>query len=91
MLAASYAINDLYFAGTYVDGQDKSGVNKKDKTGYELAAKYTMQQTVFTTSYNYLESKTSGQKLTKLIALLSMQLTSSNLTSVLTSHTTLTC
>ncbi|WP_217512788.1 porin [Vibrio metschnikovii] len=62
MLAASYAINDLYFAGTYVDGQDKSGVNKKDKTGYELAAKYTMQQTVFTTSYNYLESKTSGQK-----------------------------
>lgn len=62
MLAASYAINDLYFAGTYVDGQDKSGVNKKDKTGYELAAKYTMQQTVFTTSYNYLKSKEAGNK-----------------------------
>lgn len=58
MLAASYAINDLYFAGTIVDGSE----DKTDKTGYELAAQYTMQQTVFTTSYNYLESKTSGQK-----------------------------
>lgn len=58
MLAASYAINDLYFAGTIVDGSE----DKTDKTGYELAAQYTMHQTVFTTSYNYLESKTSGQK-----------------------------
>lgn len=62
MLAASYAINDLYFAGTYVDGQDKSGADKEDFTGYELAAKYTMQQTVFTTSYNYLKSKEAGVK-----------------------------
>lgn len=68
MLAASYAINDLYFAGTYVDGQDKSdaikvqGINKKDIKGYELAAKYTMQQTVFTTTYNLKEVKNDGTK-----------------------------
>lgn len=61
MLAASYAISDFYFAGTFVDGQDKAA-SKTDKTGYELAAKYTMGQAVFTTTYNYLESKTSGNK-----------------------------
>ena len=62
MLAASYAINDLYFAGTFVDGQDKDGSTKTDNTGYEFAAAYTMGQTVFTTTYNYLESKTSSVK-----------------------------
>lgn len=62
MLAASYAINDLYFAGTFVDGQDKDGSTKTDNTGYEFAAAYTMGQTVFTTTYNYLEEKTSGDK-----------------------------
>ncbi|AQP36822.1 porin OmpU [Vibrio anguillarum] len=62
MLAASYAISDFYFAGTFVDGQDKAANSKTDKTGYELAAKYTMGQAVFTTTYNYLESKTSGNK-----------------------------
>ncbi|MGD8120123.1 porin [Vibrio sp. TRT 2004] len=62
MLAASYAINDLYFAGTFVDGQDKDGSTKTDNTGYEFAAAYTMGQTVFTTTYNYLEEKTSGNK-----------------------------
>lgn len=64
MLAASYAINDLYFAGTFVDGQDKDKVtgDKTDLTGYEFAAAYTMGQTVFTTTYNYLESKDAGVK-----------------------------
>lgn len=64
MLAASYAINDLYFAGTFVDGQDKDKAtgDKTDLTGYEFAAAYTMGQTVFTTTYNYLESKTSSVK-----------------------------
>ncbi|TMX38191.1 porin [Vibrio sp. Hep-1b-8] len=64
MLAASYAINDLYFAGTFVDGQDKDKAtgNKTDLTGYEFAAAYTMGQTVFTTTYNYLESKDAGVK-----------------------------
>ncbi|CAM3137596.1 porin OmpU [Vibrio ordalii] len=61
MLAASYAISDFYFAGAFVDGQDKAA-SKTDKTGYELAAKYTMGQAVFTSTYNYLESKTSGAK-----------------------------
>ncbi|MBF4301859.1 porin, partial [Vibrio anguillarum] len=49
MLAASYAISDFYFAGTFVDGQDKAA-SKTDKTGYELAAKYTMGQAVFTST-----------------------------------------
>ncbi|MCG9727305.1 porin [Vibrio brasiliensis] len=64
MLAASYAINDLYFAGTFVDGQDKDKAtgDKTDLTGYEFAAAYTMGQTVFTTTYNYLESKASSVK-----------------------------
>lgn len=62
MLAASYAISDFYFAGTFVDGQIKESNDKADLTGYELAAKYTMGQAVFTTTYNYLESKTSGNK-----------------------------
>ncbi|WP_070962340.1 porin [Vibrio sonorensis] len=62
MLAASYSINDLYFAGTYVDGQDKDGYTKTDKQGYELAAAYNMGQTVFSTTYNYLEGKTAGAK-----------------------------
>lgn len=44
MLAASYTMGDLYFAGIYTDGEKakKDG----DYTGYELAAKYTMGQTV---------------------------------------------
>ncbi|EGR1124849.1 porin [Vibrio cholerae] len=63
MLAASYAISDFYFAGSFVDGQDKpANQAKEDLTGYELAAKYTMGQAVFSTTYNYLESKTSGTK-----------------------------
>ncbi len=66
MLAASYSINDLYFAGTFVDGQDKDKATgeKVDNTGYEFAAAYTMNQTVFTTTYNYLEAKdkTTGDK-----------------------------
>ncbi|MCG9596473.1 porin [Vibrio sp. Isolate25] len=64
MLAASYTINDLYFAGTFVDGEDqvKGSSSTTDKTGYELAAAYTMGQTVFTTSYNYLENKTGSTK-----------------------------
>ncbi|EGR4196781.1 porin [Vibrio cholerae] len=63
ILAASYAFSDFYFAGAFVDGQVKpANAAKTDKTGYELAAKYTMDQTVFTTTYNYQEEKTSGVK-----------------------------
>ncbi|MFY2507745.1 porin [Vibrio pectenicida] len=62
MLAASYTINDFYFAGNFVDGEDqiKGQTDTTDLTGYEFAAAYTMGQTVFTTTYNYLESDTSG-------------------------------
>ena len=54
MLAGSYTMGDLYFAGVFTDGEkaDKYG----DYTGYELAAAYTMGQTVFTTTYNNAET-----------------------------------
>ncbi|MDT8804143.1 porin [Vibrio vulnificus] len=60
MLAASYTMGDLYFAGIYTDGEKAK--EKGDYTGYELAAKYTMGQTVFTTTYNNAEtnSRTSA-------------------------------
>ncbi|EGQ7698683.1 porin [Vibrio vulnificus] len=53
MLAASYTMGDLYFAGVFTDGEVAKNV---DYTGYELAAKYTMGQTVFTTTYNNAET-----------------------------------
>ncbi|MEH0675536.1 porin [Vibrio scophthalmi] len=65
MLAASYAINDFYFAGTFVDGEEKANTvakTKTDLTGYELAAAYKMNKTAFTLTYNYLESKSGGVK-----------------------------
>ena len=64
MLAASYTINSLYFAGTFVDGEDQivGESDTKDLTGYEFAAAYTIGQTVFSTSYNYLESDKAGTK-----------------------------
>ena len=62
MVAGSYELNELYFAATVVMGTDKDGSNKTDKTGYELAAAYTLDQTVFSTTYNKLEEETSGNK-----------------------------
>lgn len=62
MLAGSYTLNDLYFAGTFVSGTDKDNSVKTDNTGYELAAAYTMGQTVFTSTYNYLEEDEAGTK-----------------------------
>ncbi|KJR27916.1 hypothetical protein BOO91_03575 [Vibrio navarrensis] len=57
MLAASYTMGDLYFAGIYTDGElAKTG---GDYTGYELAARYTMGQTVFTTTYNNAETNSN--------------------------------
>jgi outer membrane protein OmpU len=65
MLAGSYTMGDLYFAGVFTDGEkDYDGYqyssNKfsgvQDYTGYELAAAYTMGQTVFTTTYNNAET-----------------------------------
>lgn len=62
MLAASYAISDFYFAGTFVDGEEKDLGTKKDLTGYEFAAAYKLEKTAFTMTYNYLESKEAGVK-----------------------------
>ncbi len=68
MLAASYSIADLYLAGTFTDGEKQvSNTDKRtfDYTGYEFAAKYTLGQTVFSTTYNNAEtdSETSANNL----------------------------
>ncbi|HDM8157246.1 TPA: porin [Vibrio harveyi] len=57
MLAASYTMNDLYFAGLFTDGEKEATFKKTvDYTGYELAGAYTLGQTVFTTTYNNAET-----------------------------------
>ncbi|MCS0447436.1 porin [Vibrio diabolicus] len=59
MLAASYTMSDLYFAGVFTDGEkmeDSNSRNTVDYTGYELAGAYTLGQTVFTTTYNNAET-----------------------------------
>ncbi len=53
MLAASYTMGDLYFAGVFTGGENLIAAD--DYTGYELAAAYTLGQTVFTTTYNNAE------------------------------------
>ena len=54
MLAASYRIESLYFAGTFTDGElaKKNG----DYTGYEFATAYTLDKTAFTLTYNNAET-----------------------------------
>ncbi|WP_394247719.1 porin [Vibrio profundi] len=54
MLAGSYTMGDLYFAGVFTDGEKAK--DNGDYTGYELAAAYTMGQTVFSTTYNNAET-----------------------------------
>ncbi|GAB7226126.1 porin [Vibrio owensii] len=54
MLAASYTMGDMYFAGVFTDGE--KAANNGDYTGYELAGAYTLGQTVFTTTYNNAET-----------------------------------
>lgn len=50
MLAASYEFSDFYFAGLFTDGEKAK--KDADYRGYELAAKYTYQQTVLSTTWN---------------------------------------
>ncbi|KAB2824289.1 porin [Aliivibrio finisterrensis] len=54
MVAGSYTMGDLYFAGTFTNGElaKKHG----DYTGYEAAVAYTMGKTVFTSTYNNAET-----------------------------------
>ncbi|TXY15160.1 porin [Vibrio mimicus] len=70
MLAASYRMENLYFAGLFTDGEknfdslsngNNSVVSGKftgiqDYTGYELAAAYKLGQAAFTTTYNNAET-----------------------------------
>ncbi len=65
MVAASYAISDFYFAGTYTDAELNGNVNigaannvtveNADYTGFEFAAAYNLGQARFTTTYNNAE------------------------------------
>ncbi|EAZ71556.1 outer membrane protein OmpU, partial [Vibrio cholerae NCTC 8457] len=53
MLAASYRMENLYFAGLFTDGELAKDV---DYTGYELAAGYKLGQAAFTATYNNAET-----------------------------------
>ena len=58
MVGANWAYNDLYLAGLFTDGekQIESSNDTVDYTGYEFAAAYTVDKTVFTTTYNNAET-----------------------------------
>ncbi len=59
MVAASFAIADFYFAGNFVTGEKEytaGGITDiSDATGFEVAASYTLDKLVFTTTYNNLD------------------------------------
>ncbi|WP_253650926.1 MULTISPECIES: porin [unclassified Vibrio] len=52
MLAAAYSVGDFYFAGNYTGADVDVAGESADYKGYELAASYTMGQTVFTSTFN---------------------------------------
>lgn len=58
-LGASYTVGNLYFGALFQDGHrhDITGLNDSQdhQRGYEYATAYTMGNTVFTATYNYLE------------------------------------
>ena len=64
MVAGSYTMGDLYFAGTFTNGEKQKTNNvanpfvdgSVDYTGYEAAVAYTMGKTVFTSTYNNAET-----------------------------------
>ncbi len=57
MLGVSYEINNFYFAGLYTDGETEY---KADYRGYELAASYTLDKLVFSSTYNNADLKPKG-------------------------------
>ncbi|WP_394145794.1 porin [Vibrio atypicus] len=58
MLGANFTIENLYVAGLYTDGEKQltNSNDTVDYTGYEFAAAYTLNQTVFSTTYNNAET-----------------------------------
>ncbi|MFB9135937.1 porin [Vibrio olivae] len=58
MLGANWTYNNLYLAGLFTDGelQIANTNDNVDYTGYEVAAAYTVDKTVFTTTYNNAET-----------------------------------
>lgn len=68
--AISYTFGDFYVAGLYQDSENTvvDGSLIEDSQGYEFAASYTMGETVFIATYNYLEDKDSDVDLRDSIA-----------------------
>ena len=70
--AVSYTIGDFYVAGLYQDGKysvtNSNGDLVKNSEGYEFAASYTMGNTVFIATYNYLEDTDNNVDLRDSIA-----------------------
>ncbi|SDH25952.1 outer membrane protein OmpU [Vibrio xiamenensis] len=58
MVGANWTFDDLYLAGLFTDGEKQIETTKDtvDYTGYEFAAAYTIDRTVFTTTYNNAET-----------------------------------
>ncbi|AJR09834.1 porin [Photobacterium gaetbulicola] len=64
--AISYTHGDFYIAGLYQDARNASdnvfGNLASETRGYEFAAAYTLNNTVFTATYNYLEDRNASGK-----------------------------
>ncbi|EDP60412.1 porin [Vibrio sp. AND4] len=60
MLAAAYTVGNFYVSGLYTGGDNLGQLPVSvdvDYKGYELAVAYTMDKTVFTSTYNKAEEK----------------------------------
>ena len=62
--AVSYTFGDFYVAGLYQDARNTVVNNAliEDSRGYELAAAYAWNDTVFTSTWNYLEDTNASGK-----------------------------
>ncbi|GAL06021.1 outer membrane protein OmpU [Photobacterium aphoticum] len=62
--AISYTFGDFYVAGLYQDAENTivDDAIIDNSRGYELAAAYSWNQTVFTSTYNYLEDTDASGK-----------------------------
>ncbi|KLV04436.1 membrane protein [Photobacterium aquae] len=66
--AISYTYGDFYVAGLYQDARH-TVANSDKQRGYELAAAYTWDKTVFTSTYNYREDRSNNVDLNDAIAI----------------------
>lgn len=66
--AISYTVGDFYFAGLYQDARHTEENSDKQR-GYEFAASYTMDKTVFIATYNFREDRSNDVDLNDSIAI----------------------